>query len=236
VGRGIQGASLKVAISMTILVAIATLLLFTPLPPPLTQGNVQSNKPEVAVASKSVPEQNNSPRGHSDFLNTVLACIGVVVSSGTLILVWRQIQVMRGVERAQVDLDFVPAGTYSYIVKLSNHGKSIAIITSYSFIHAAYPILTTQFNPDEALKKFEDGWAMYAMLAPNTKSRDWLTHDLRQFLGEETVKRPDLKIVISGVVEYIDIFGKRHETEVVYHHISQTPARVVPLWEYGRFE
>jgi hypothetical protein len=238
---------------MTALIAIATLLLCVQ-PQPSNQSKIQKenepgrqkqsaeSKSTVAVGGDSQnPNPKSGTQGSSapkdDTLTKIYLASGAIaaaVSIGIFILVWKQISVMRGIERAQVDLDFLSSGQYTYTVMLSNHGKSIAIITCYSFIHASYPLVAKDLRPDEALAKHEDGWSMYAMLPPSTPAKNWMSYDLRTDLGEETLNNPDRQTIISGLVEYTDIFGKGHETEVVYRY-SFPSRKLEPLWQYGKF-
>jgi hypothetical protein len=245
---------MKVATSMTILVAVAALLLSIQTPPVRNSSAANrqqrdvakqqtQNEPTPCVSAKSETDTDNSqtakkdaaaqPQGGLYVIYLMSGPLIVVVTVGTGILVWRQIRVMRRVERAQIDLDF-DVSNETYQVLLSNHGRSVAIITAYSFIHASFSLTTMELDPEKALCKFEDEWPMHAMVPPNIKQQRWYQHDLRSTLGEE-IRKSDRQIILSGVVEYVDIFGKTHETEVVYRYIRTPPERLKPLWEYGKY-
>jgi hypothetical protein len=245
---------MKVATSMTILIAIATLLLWIPTPPVSNDSAANrqqqdvakqqtKNEPTPCVSTKSATDTENSktskkdaasqPQGSLYVIYLMSGPLVVIVTVGTGILVWRQIRVMRRVERAQIDLDF-DVSNETYQVLLSNHGRSIAIITAYNFVHASFSLTTIELDPEEALCKFEDGWRMHAMVPPNIKQQRWYQHDLKSTLGEE-IRKSDRQIILSGTVEYVDIFGKRHETEVVYRYIRTPPEHLRPLWEYGKY-
>ena len=240
---------------MTVLVTIATLLLCASVPTPPGQAEssqqhstTQQEKGRQSESGVTLKGDSNKPeanasRAHADnkdenTLNTIYqvsAPIVAIVGFGTLILVWKQIRVLRGIERAQVDLDFVPVGGFSYKVQLSNYGKSIATLTAYNLIHATYPLATKHLSPEAALAIFEDTIPMHSILGPGLTQKDWNIYDLRNFLTEEALTKHDAQVVISGLIEYKDIFGKRHETEVVYRfRVLPASAQVIPLWEYGK--
>lgn len=173
-------------------------------------------------------------------LNTIyLICAPIIVfiGVGTGILVWKQVNVMRSAERAQLDLDLVMNAyiVHTYDVQLSNHGRSIAIVTAYRFTHDSFPIAATDLKPEHALTHYEETWPMHAMLQANIPRKDWHTHDLRKTIGETSgALGDDRKIIISATVEYRDIFGKNHRTEVVYRYLPFS-RELKPLWEYGEF-
>jgi hypothetical protein len=236
---------------MTALIAIATLLLSVPVPP-LTQYKAQeksdiaqrdkTEEPQSGVARKSdyckphstsKHENNTNQNNGLGLLNTVVASVGAVFSIGTLVLVWRQITVMRSSERAQIDLDF-DVSTYTYNVLLSNYGKTIAVLTSYTFIHASFPLVATNVEPENALTWKEETWPMHAVLQSNVLQKRWYLHDFRQTLGLEVATRTDRQIIATGAVEYLDIFGKKHRTEVVYQY-TISPPNIKPLWEHGEY-
>jgi hypothetical protein len=240
---------------MAILLTVATLLLCIP-SPPVSNENAASklrdavtqqtkNEPTPIASAASLSHTGNSetsknsattePEGSLYKVYLVSGPLIVIVTVATVILVWRQIRVMRQVERAQVDLDFVAAGGFSYKVLLSNYGKSVATLTAYSLIHATYPLTATHLTPETALAKFEDKIPLRAILGPGILQREWTTYDLRQFLPMEALSNSNTQVIISGLIEYEDIFGRHHQTEVVYRfRVLPASPQVVPLWEYGK--
>jgi hypothetical protein len=243
---------------MTALIAIATLLLCVPIPQSeqqqsndesalTTEPQSRETIPPVAVNGstaqvnstadkKQTTAQEQSQTQERDLIITAYYISGplaLIISFATGILVWRQIRALRTIERAQIDLDLA-VNHYTYTVLLSNHGKSIGIITAYRFSHASHAIDASKLSVETAVKIFEDEWPMYAMLPPGINQREWHTHDLRTSLGEQTLKEADQQIIDRGEVEYRDIFGKMHETEVVYRY-RLSPPELKPIWEYGKF-
>lgn len=178
------------------------------------------------------PDPNNKKREPYDarddslyrwYMRATIA--GVLVALGGIWILFcqtraidSQIKTMMNSERAHVDASFSPWGDQGlHKVMLTNHGKSVANINSYSFVHASYPPDATDFSEDLAVRRFSDGMALNQILAPSPQPKELLEIDINHYLTEEDKTGKNIA-TFSVLVAYTDIFGDPHETEMVYSY------------------
>jgi hypothetical protein len=71
---------------------------------------------------------------------------------------------------------------------------------------------------------------MNQVLPPSSPKEFW-SFDIKNFFTEETIKN-DPRIVLRGLLVYLDIFGEAHETEVLFESHGPT---LKNLPEYNRY-
>jgi len=120
-------------------------------------------------------------------------------------------------ERARVDILFHRITPALHELRLTNFGKSYAIITKHVLIHA----YLTQKEFDELPKRMDarEEWGAreatntYSILPADDKSVPAVILEITNFLREEL---EGITTLFGARVEYNDIFDESHETEVVY--------------------
>jgi uncharacterized repeat protein (TIGR01451 family) len=145
------------------------------------------------------------------------AFIGLVVLTCQTILLRRSVTAVMNSERARVDVDLTQIGdTGNYSVTVTNHGKSVATMLNYTFVHSSYPIGVSDMSGESAVRRFQDGLPFNHLLPPGP-FKQILKFDVGMFLTPEE-KAGEHKGVFSASVMYLDIYEEDHETEVVYSY------------------
>jgi hypothetical protein len=192
----------------------------------------------------TVTNQNGTNAGSNNETNSAAADKWITWFTGVLAIVailqlgilglqfWaahRQAEYLRSAERAHIDLDFT-GNKEVFTVMIANYGKSVANIVEYRFSHAIYALDVTDLSTENAKTIFEDTLPMNQVLPPSSPKEFW-SFDIKNFFTEETIKN-DPRIVLRGLLVYLDIFGEAHETEVLFESHGPT---LKNLPEYNRY-
>jgi len=204
-----------------------------PTEPPVAVG--QSNTPpcDKRAADRSSEQGNKSTQDHWITWFTGVLAVVAVFQFGAMIAQFvaarRQAEYLRSAERAHIDLDFV-GNKEVFTVMIANYGKSIANIVEYRFSHAVYALGVVDLSVGNASTIFEDVLPMNQVLPPTGPKEFW-SFDIKNIFTEETRKNAP-RVVLRGLTVYIDIFGKTHETEVLFESHGPT---LKNLPEYNRY-
>ena len=134
--------------------------------------------------------------------------------------------------RARIDFAFIITrpGGFHYRFAIANHGKSLAIVTSFTFTRASFAKEVTELP---------DNWQQHPErhnvnnVVSTGDSADLLLFDISIYLSNEE-RTGEKTAIFAGAVEYLDIFGKPHETESVYSY-KPSAGSLENLPRYNRY-
>jgi hypothetical protein len=178
----------------------------------------QTNDRVYTVQVRSLPFPPPDPWFR---LSVILTGLAVLISLATLGVVYFQTKSTINAERARIDLSFVTLGK-SVTLNVSNFGKSAARVMTCTVTHASYLKDVTEL-PAEAAQRLVERRTLNQILFTQQMEVPVFQFDISNYLSEEELSG-EQTAVFTGQVEYIDIFDKPHETNVVYSYQRATRA------------
>ena len=153
------------------------------------------------------------------------------ISLGTLVILWRQTNVSHNAERARLDIIFELFGdpeTPTFQFNVDNSGRSAAHVMDYTLYHESVPRNNDVYT--------EPGSKTPVVIS---EFRNAILHKEKgatlRSLSSHTVfsKEERAGNCVTGVVKYIDIFNKRHQTRIVYKFDS---GALMYLPKYAKYQ
>jgi hypothetical protein len=144
-------------------------------------------------------------------------------------------QAVINAERAWVDADMFKAGVgFKYVVRVTNHGKSLARVVGFTLSYASYAAEVTEL-PASALRSLVEARMPGQILAAGTVNAPIFEFDISQYMSDDD-RVGNTTAVFQARIEYQDIFDDKigHTTEVVYSY-KRSDSALAYLANYTKY-